>query len=597
MIGFLQPLALVGLALASIPPLLHLLGRRRPPVVVFPAIQYLAKTEREHSRRLKLRNLLLMLLRMAVIVFVVLAASRPVLRARGGPDHPPTALAIILDNSLSSGAVVEGERVLDRLRAGAQRIVRMSTGDDQLWLVLADGVLRRVTSSSALALIDSVSPWPVRLDLTDAARAAAEALEQSELVAREIAVLSDLQATALSPGEAASVSMLVLAPPDVPDNVGIDSAVAVPPIWSPDGIVVASVGGVSDGQAALRVTIAAGRLARAVARAGDHVPLAAELAQGGWFTATVELDADELRTDDRRWLAVKVAAPPAVQVGQGAGRFVQEAIAVLGQATPAGGARVAIGDQLGSASTILLPPADPALIGATNRALASRGARFRFGELLDGEWGLSGDVGLIDDISVYRRYRLRGEGAVLATAGGDPWIMRDGDIVALASRLDETWTALPVSAVFVPFMDFLVNRVAAAPTWTVRATPGTIVSIPPVATALAGPGGVVALPADRRVPVPRTLGVRFLLAPSGDTVGALEINHDARESRLVPATRMQIRGSLGTDARTIRASALEREVFGGFRRAEVTGMLLVAALVAAVAELVVASFGGAARPE
>jgi hypothetical protein len=51
-IGFLQPLALLGLAAVAIPPLLHLIGRRLPPTVVFPAVRYLTATEREHSRRL-----------------------------------------------------------------------------------------------------------------------------------------------------------------------------------------------------------------------------------------------------------------------------------------------------------------------------------------------------------------------------------------------------------------------------------------------------------------------------------------------------------------------------------------------------------------
>ena len=63
MIGFLQPLALLGLLAASIPPILHLVARRLPPVVPFPAVRYLSETERRHSRRLKLRNLLLLLLR------------------------------------------------------------------------------------------------------------------------------------------------------------------------------------------------------------------------------------------------------------------------------------------------------------------------------------------------------------------------------------------------------------------------------------------------------------------------------------------------------------------------------------------------------
>ena len=117
MIAFLQPLALLGLIAASVPPLLHLLARRLPPVVPFPAVRYLSETERKHSRRLKLRNLLLLILRMLLIILIALAASRPVARIPIGGAHEPAALGIVVDNSLSSGAVVDGSRVLDELIA------------------------------------------------------------------------------------------------------------------------------------------------------------------------------------------------------------------------------------------------------------------------------------------------------------------------------------------------------------------------------------------------------------------------------------------------------------------------------------------------
>jgi hypothetical protein len=597
-IGFLQPLALLGLVLVAIPPLLHLLGRRRPPVVIFPAIQYLTKTEQEHSHRLKLRNLLLLLLRMAVIVFVVLAASRPVLRRAGGPDHPPTAMAIVLDNSLSSGAVIEGDRVLDHLREQAQRLLDQATADDRLWLLLADGVPQRMSRAVASALLDSVTPWPERGDLGDAVRSAASVLEQSELTAREIVVLSDLQATAFSSGMRTAIPVLVATAPAVPANLGIDSALADPPVWSPGGIVVSFLGGSSDRHSAVRVSVDGVEIGRAVATARDRVPIVAELLQRGWFAAAVDLDPDELRADDRWWLALKVTEPAAVRVGVGAGPFVTAAFSVLeqgGRVRP--GNDVTIADRLGPGRSILLPPAEPSLVGATNRALAARGLSVRFGDLLDGEWGLAGDIGVLRDVSVFRRYRVEGGETVLASAGAEPWLVRDNDVVVVGSRLEASWSDLPVGAPFVPFLDFLVNRVAAEQIWVVRATPGSIVFVPRVGNRVVFPDGALELASDGRVAVPRAPGVYFVLDAGGDTVGALEVNHDPRESALVPASAAQIRGALGTAARVVGEGALAREVFGGARRAELTGSLLVLALVAGVMELLVASFLGASRRE
>ncbi|MGH7632035.1 MAG: BatA domain-containing protein, partial [Gemmatimonadales bacterium] len=108
MIGFLHPWLLAGLVAAGIPILLHLLQRREPPTVVFPAVRYLIAATQEHQRRLKLQNWLLLILRTALIVLLVLAAAGPTVPARGAPGHAPSALVVVVDNSASSGAVVNG---------------------------------------------------------------------------------------------------------------------------------------------------------------------------------------------------------------------------------------------------------------------------------------------------------------------------------------------------------------------------------------------------------------------------------------------------------------------------------------------------------
>ena len=170
-------------------------------------------------------------------------------------------------------------------------------------------------------------------------------------------------------------------------------------------------------------------------------------------------------------------------------------------------------------------------------------------------------------------------------------------VIVVASRLEDTWTALPVSAAFVPFLDFLLNRAAAEQTWIVRSTPGATVSLPsPVAT-VALRSGPVPVPADRNIVSPLATGVYFLSSEAGDTVGALEVNHDRRESRLAPATRPQLRAAFGSRVTLLNERAFQRELFGGARRADLANAFLVAALLAALVELGVASFLGARRTE
>ena len=113
--SFLAPLyLLLGLG-AAVPLLLHLLRRNIATRVDFPAARYLLRAEQEHSRSLRVRNLLLMLLRVLLVLALTLAASRPFL-AGVGVGHGPTAVAILLDNSLSTTAVVGGIPVFALIR-------------------------------------------------------------------------------------------------------------------------------------------------------------------------------------------------------------------------------------------------------------------------------------------------------------------------------------------------------------------------------------------------------------------------------------------------------------------------------------------------
>ena len=590
--GFLQPLALLGLGAVAVPPLLHLLGRRLPPTVVFPAVRYLTVTEREHSKRLKLRNLLLMLLRMMLIALIVLAAARPVANITSGGAHPPTAVGLVFDNSLSSGAVRGGRQVVSLLAEQAQSVLSDLGSGDELWLVLADGQPRRLGRQNASAILDTITAWPQRMDLSAAIRTTDIAVSRSEKAAKEIVVLSDLQATSLSSGDPVTSRTVMLRPDPPPANRGIDSVVAEPVVWSPSGVVIGRVSGHSDGQVAVRLEADDGTMARAVAQVGDRVALSATAERLGWQVLSLMLDPDELRADDQWWFAVKGGDPAAVNVSGDVGSFLPEALAVLleGGRVQAG-ADVTVSDALGGGVTVLFPPGDVARIGAVNRALEARGVEWRFGSIRSGEWALEGDITIVGGVTVHRRYELEGDGPAIVTAGGEPWLVRSGDVIVVASRMETTWTELPVTAAFLPFLDFVVNRAAVAPSWIVRAEAGATVSLPAAASVVTTASTTQRVPPDRQFRVPLEKGVYFLLAAAGDTVGALEVNHDVRESDLSPADARRVRAALGNAAELLTSSAFSRELFSGTRRAELSGILLFVALVGALAELALATVG------
>src|SRR5690606_38831988 len=152
---------LLGLVAAAIPVLLHLVQRRDPPERLFPAVRYLEDATREHKRRVRLRNLLLLLCRTTLVVALVLAAAGPLAR-RAVPlgRHAPSAVVVVLDNSASSGAVIDGAPVLDALVGEAREVIGRATPADRLWLLLADGVMRPGTARELLSRLDHLQPLP-----------------------------------------------------------------------------------------------------------------------------------------------------------------------------------------------------------------------------------------------------------------------------------------------------------------------------------------------------------------------------------------------------------------------------------------------------
>jgi hypothetical protein len=89
--------------------------------------------------------------------------------------------------------------------------------------------------------------------------------------------------------------------------------------------------------------------------------------------------------------------------------------------------------------------------------------------------------------------------------------------------------------------------------------------------------------------------VYFLRGAGGDTVGALEVNADVRESMLQVADENQLRVAFGEESQLLESSLLLRGLFGGEGRFNLTGLFLIATLAAAVGEFVIASSGGQAR--
>src|SRR3954469_15019838 len=77
-LGFVTPaFALAGVALASIPIIIHILNRRRFKTINWAAMTFLLQAMRKNRRRLRFEQWLLLAVRCCVLALLGLALSRP----------------------------------------------------------------------------------------------------------------------------------------------------------------------------------------------------------------------------------------------------------------------------------------------------------------------------------------------------------------------------------------------------------------------------------------------------------------------------------------------------------------------------------------
>ena len=79
---FNSPMFLWGLAAAPVPLLLHLINRTRAKKVPFTALRFIEQSLAQQSIKYRLRELFLMVLRIAMLTFLALLLSRPFLRSK-----------------------------------------------------------------------------------------------------------------------------------------------------------------------------------------------------------------------------------------------------------------------------------------------------------------------------------------------------------------------------------------------------------------------------------------------------------------------------------------------------------------------------------
>ncbi len=339
---FLNPFVLFGLAAAGIPIILHLLNVRKLRTIEFSTLTFLKELHKSKMRKVKIRQWLLLLLRTLIIIFVVIAFSRPALKGTlaGLGAHARTSIVIILDDSYSMSLRGDRGPYLKQAQSAAIGLADMlKEGDDAMIIRLSD--LPRAAIAEPTHDIQRIREIIQHTEVSykhrtveEALRLASHLLQQSKNFNKEIYVFTDNQKTTVLDQRKAGSSEkgARLFDPNVRfffiplsgqpiENIGIAN-VEIPPtlfqkgkpftiradVWNYGTRPVENhlVNLFLDGMRIMQksVTVAGGQHA--------FVDFTATPLRPGFVSGRVELEEDSFDGDNRRYFTVDVPAQVAV---------------------------------------------------------------------------------------------------------------------------------------------------------------------------------------------------------------------------------------------------------------------------------------------
>ena len=189
-----------GAALAALPVILHLFMRQTPKHVIFPALRLIRERQKQSKKRMRIKNWLLLLARMAILALMALALARPRLYSQVplGDESVPTALGLVFDTSLSMEYKDKDKTRLDEAKERAREIIAKLPDSSLVFVVdsAEPGVPIGLPPSAALKRIDGLTIRPVNRPLNAAMGQVYAAVAECDRPVHVVYVLTDLARSA-----------------------------------------------------------------------------------------------------------------------------------------------------------------------------------------------------------------------------------------------------------------------------------------------------------------------------------------------------------------------------------------------------------------
>jgi hypothetical protein len=360
---FLNPAVLIGLLAASIPVIIHLLNLRKLKRVDFSTLTFLKELQKNKIRKIRIKQWLLLALRVSIILMLVLAFSRPALRGTtigGVASSAKTTAVFILDDTFSMSVIGSRGSFFNNAKENIKELIReLQEGDEAALILISE-------RNSAPGVTSNLAELSKRIDdveisyssgyIHDAVARAAGIVSESRNFNKEIYLFSDLQENRIAAGQSLSDFSEVLNQSvklynfifsgknfynlaisdfsiqtqifEKDKPVSFDVTVTN---YSDEDVEDAVVSVFMNGERSSQrsVDVASGKAVT--------INMEANLKQGGYIEFNAELEDDEILQDNKRYLSIYVPEEIPVTIfyeNENDIRFIELALRAAGENNP-----------------------------------------------------------------------------------------------------------------------------------------------------------------------------------------------------------------------------------------------------------------------
>ena len=209
--SFLNTIMLAGLAAVAVPIIIHLLNRRKFKTVTWAAMKFVKLSVDQNQRRMRIEDLILLLIRCALVALLALALARPALKDSSTDvlGQAKVTGIVILDNSYSmdlrlkagEGGDSGGGATFEQARKAAKATVDALPSGSAVGVLLASDIVRGVIDeptydlNQAHAELDRAQVSHHATDLFPAVESAVNILKERADLRKEIYIVTDGQAS------------------------------------------------------------------------------------------------------------------------------------------------------------------------------------------------------------------------------------------------------------------------------------------------------------------------------------------------------------------------------------------------------------------